>query len=169
MRFALVAAVAAVAALSPALAEPLHYGPKAGVFGTGYKDDVEKDGSLRIVTEYRSRDPYPALNVALYRAAELAREAGKPYVQILGGDGVSRQGIASGFVYARPSDSSVAPTSCRPHVKRCYTAEVAQVLNALSGPSGDEPGVAKPSSTDQFGRSVSRVGFGVGAIAWSER
>ena len=169
MRFALVAAIAAVVTASPALADALRYGPKDGAFGTGYKDDVEKDGSLRIVTEYHSRDPYPALNVALYRAAELAREVGKPYVQVLGADGMSSQGVASGFVYARPSDSPAAPTSCRPHVKRCYTADVGQVLSALSGPAGDQPGVAKPSSTDQFGRSVSQAGFGVGAIAWSER
>jgi hypothetical protein len=167
MRLTVFIAIAASLTLSPASAENLHYGPKEGIFGTGYKHDIEKDGSWRIVTEYRSADPYLALDVALYRAAELARDAGRPYVQVLGGYGTSRGFIASGFVYARASDSPAAPATCR-HVKRCYTAEVAKVLDALSGPSGDEPGIPKPSLVDEHGRSVTVLGFGIGAVAWSQ-
>ena len=168
MRLALVVAIAAVLASSPASAGKPYYGPKSGPFGTGYKHNVEKDGSLRIVTEYHSRDPYLALNVALYRAAELARDAGKPFVQVLGGNASSRHGVAVSFVFARPSDSPSAPAACR-RAKQCYTADVASVLQAVGGPHGNEPGIAKPTGTDRFGRSVSFEGFGIGAVAWSQR
>jgi hypothetical protein len=167
MRIALIAAIVAVGAWSPAIANP-YYGPKSGPFGTGYKQNVEKDGSLRIVTEYHSRDPYLALNVALYRAAELARQAGSPYVQMLGGSAYARNGVAIGTAYARPTTSPLAPTACR-RAKRCYTADVAAVLRALGGPYGNQPGIAQPSGTDSFGRSVSVEGFGIGAVAWLER
>ena len=168
MRIAFIAAIAAVMVSSPASARDIYYGPKSGPFGTGYKHNVEKDGSIRIVTEYHSRDPYVALNVALYRAAELARDAGKPFVQMLGGYAQARNGVAVGFAYARPTDSSSAPAACR-RAKRCYTADVATVLRALGGPYGNQPGIARPTGTDQFGRSVSFEGFGTGAVAWFER
>jgi hypothetical protein len=143
------------------------YGPKHGAFGEGYIENVEKDGSWRIVTEYRSGDPYLAVDVALYRAAELARELGQSYVQVLGGHGMSRYGAATGYVYMRPSERPEAPANCRD--KQCYTADVAKVLDALSGPDGDQPGVVKPSSEDEYGRPVSYLGFGIGAIAWTNR
>jgi hypothetical protein len=168
MRSRLIAAIAAVIASSPATAANPYYGPMSGPFGTGYKQNVEKDGSLRIVTEYHSRDPYLALNVALYRAAELARQAGSPYVQMLGGSAYARNGVAVGTAYARPTTSPLAPTTCR-RAKRCYTADVAAVLRALGGPYGNQPGIAQPSGIDSFGRSVSGEGFGVGAVAWLER
>ena len=160
--------IAAVVASSPASAGKLHYGPKSGPFGTGYKHDVEKDGSLRIVTEYHARSADLALDVALYRAAELAREAGKPFVQVLGGSAYARNGVAVGLVYARPSDTAAAPTACR-RAKQCYTADVATVLQALGGAHGNEPGIARPTAVDAFGRSVIFSGFGTGAVAWFRR
>ena len=166
--FAAAAAATAVLASSSAIAGGSAYGPKNGIFGTGYKDKVEDDGSLRIVTEYHSMDPDFALNVALYRAAELARGAGKPFVQILGGHASARNGVALGYVFARPSDSPSAPLACR-RAKACYTARVDAVLAALSGPRGNEPGVVRPAGTDRFGRSVSFGGYGAGAVAWHER
>jgi hypothetical protein len=145
-----------------------YYGPKQGIMGEGYKHSAQKDGSWRIVTEYHSSDPMLALDVALYRAAEMAKEGGQRYVQILGGYGSSNYGVANGFVYARASDSPSAPPSCRD--KRCYTADVAQVLDALSGPSGNEPGIAKPSiQLDEKGRQVMMLGMGIGAIAWKDK
>ena len=119
------------------------------------------------MTEYHTRDPMIAVDVALYRAAELAREQGKRYVQVLNGYGMSGHGVANGFVYAVGSDSPAAPTSCK--AKRCYTADVAKVLEALSGPDGRTPGVPKPSYVDQMGRQVTISGFGIGAIAWTQR
>ena len=165
----LFALVAAVTAISPAAARnyvPV-YGPKHGIMGEGYKHTVGRDGTWRIVTEYHMRDPLIAIDVALYRAAELAREQGKPYVQVLEGYGTAGYGVASAFVYAIGSDSAAAPTSCR--VKRCYTADVAKVLEALSGPDGRTPGVPKPSYVDPYGRQVTVDGFGIGAIAWTQR
>ena len=168
MRFALAAAAAAALIASSASARSVYYGPKNGPFGTGYKHSVEKDGSLRIVTEYHARSADLALDVALYRAADLARDAGKPFVQILGGHAYARNGVAVGFVFARPSDSSSAPAQCR-RAKRCYTADVASVLRVLGGPNGTAPGIAVPSGTDAFGRSVIASGFGTGAVEWSRR
>jgi hypothetical protein len=159
MRFALVAITAAIVA-SSASARTVYYGPKSGPFGTCYKHNVEKDGTLRIVTEYHARSADLALNVALYRAAELARDAGKPFVQILGGYAYSRTGVAVGLVFARPSDSSSAPEQCR-RAKQCYTADAARVLQALGGPDGTEPGTPKPIGTDAFGRSVSAEDLGL--------
>jgi hypothetical protein len=135
--------------------------------GEGFKHSVEKDGTWRIVAEYHTRDPLIALDVALYRAAELAREQGKRYVQVLNGYGTSGYGVANAFVYAVGSDSPAAPTSCK--AKRCYTADVAKVLESLSGPDGRTPGVAKPSYVDGYGRQVTIDGFGIGAIAWTQR
>ena len=162
------AVIAAIVVASPASARDIYYGPKSGPFGTGYKHDVEKDGSLRIVTEYHARSADTALDVALYRAAELARETGKPFVQVLGGSAYSRTGVAVALVYARPSDTPAAPDKCR-RAKQCYTADVASVLRTLGGPAGSQPGVARPSGTDEFGRSVSYSGFGTGAVAWLRR
>jgi hypothetical protein len=164
----LVVAAAAILMSSSANAGNSSYGPKSGVFGTGYKDKVEDDGSLRIVTEYHSPNPDFALNVALYRAAEIARSVGKPFVQILGGHASARNGVALGYVFARPTDSAAAPLACR-RAKTCYTANVGEVLAALSGPRGNEPGVVRPTGTDRFGRSVSFGGYGAGAVAWTER
>lgn len=158
---------AIIAAPVAAGQQPRYYGPKKGMFGEGYKHSVEKDGSWRIVTEYHDRDALPAIDVALYRAAELARQEGHAFVEILGGYGSSGPGASNGFVYARPSDSPAAPTNCRG--KPCYTADVAQVLRALSGPSGYERGVAAPSSVDRFGRQVTVSGFGIGAVAYSRQ
>lgn len=168
MRMSLVVAVAAVLASSPATAGTPSYGPKGGPFGAGYKHEVEDDGSLHIVTQYHSRHPDFALNVALYRAAELARAAGRPFVQILGGYASARHGVALGHVFARPSETPSAPLACR-RAKTCYTADVASVLAALSGPNGNEPGIVKPTGTDRYGRSVSFGGYGAGAVAWFQR
>ena len=125
------------------------------------KHSVQDDGSWRIVTEYHTNDPYIAVNVALYRAADLAREAGKPYVQVLGGYGQASWGVASGFVFARPSDGPAAPADCK--AKRCYTADVAKVFEELGGADGNQPGVPKPT-VDDHGRTVLQSGFGIGPI-----
>src|SRR3954451_16133987 len=85
------------------------YGPKHGLMGEGFKHTIEKDGTWRIVTEYRTRDPLVALDVGLYRAAELAREQGKRYVQVLNGYAMGGYGSSNGFVYAIGSDSPAAP------------------------------------------------------------
>jgi hypothetical protein len=143
------------------------YGPKHGVMGEGFKHTIEKDGTWRIVTEYRTRDPLVALDVGLYRAAELAREQGKRYVQVLNGYAMGGYGSSNGFVYAIGSDSPAPPASCK--AKRCYTADVAKVLDALSGPTGRTPGVAKPTFADEFGRPVTIDGYGIGAVSWKQR
>jgi len=143
------------------------YEPLSGAFSEGYKEKLQSDGSYRIVTRYNARDPIDALDVALYRAADLAQKVGMPYVQILSGSARSDYGVSTGYVSARPADSAAAPTTCRD--KHCYTADVAKVLYILSGPSGTQPGVAKQSSVDERGRAVTVMGLGIGAIAWADR
>ena len=169
MRFAKTILVAVCLVSSPVLARDAshYYGPKDGMMGEGYKHSVQKDGSWRIVTEYHTRDPLMALDTALYRAAELARDGGHRYVQILSGYGSSSYAVANGFVFAQPADTPEAPTHCKD--KRCYTADVARVLYLLSGPSGDEPGLAKPTSVDEHGRQVTVSGYGIGAVSWASR
>jgi hypothetical protein len=103
------------------------------------------------------------VDVALYRAAELAREARQPYVQILGGSGTARMSVSTAIIYARPS---ATPPACR-RSKRCYTADVGKVITTLSGPSGNQPGVAAPAGPDSYGRTVTVSGFDTGAIAWT--
>ncbi len=53
-------------------------------------------------------------------------------------------------------------------MKRCYTADVAKLLEELGGADGKQPGVPKPN-TDEQGRTVTTSGFGVAAIAWADR
>lgn len=157
--------VAAFLAVSPAIARDAtpFYGPKTA-FGEGYKEKLQDDGSWRVVAEYLRPDPVMALDVALFRAAAIAREGRHAYVQILGGSVRSSRAGSTATVFARPTDSPAAPTDCRD--QRCYTADVAKVREALGGPWGDQPGVPKPSSVDRYGRRVSASGYGTGAVAW---
>lgn len=160
--------ISALAVHSVAIAEEFipPYQEKSGMMGIGYKDNIRKDGSWAIYASYPGREPYTALNVAMYRAAELSQNAGKPYVQILGGGGSASYGAAKSWVYARASDSPSAPDNCE--MKRCYTADVAKLLEALGGADGKQPGVPKPT-IDEHGRTVTTFGFGVGAVAWADR
>lgn len=157
--------VATLLAVSPAIARDAtpYYGPKSA-FGDGYKENLQPDGSWRVVSEYLRSDPAMVLDVALFRAAAIAREGGHAYVQILGGTVRSSRIQSTAVVFARPTDSPAAPTDCRD--QRCYTADVAKVREALGGPWGDQPGVPKPSSVDRYGRHVSVSGYGTGAVAW---
>jgi len=51
------------------------YEPLSGAFSEGYKEKLQSDGPYRIVTRYNARDPIDALDVALYRAADLAQKS----------------------------------------------------------------------------------------------
>lgn len=163
MRSTILLAAAALA-VSPAIARDAvpYYGPKT-TFGEGYKEQLQGDGSWRVVADYNKSDPVMALDVALFRAAAIAREHGHAYVQVLGGYARSSRFSSSATVFARPTDSPAAPSDCRD--PRCYTADAMKVRDLLSGPSG-QPGVARPSSIDRYGRPVSVSGYGTGAIAW---
>jgi hypothetical protein len=158
---------AAGAMLIPSLAVAVDYHPwSGGLISQGYKESIEKDGSWRIVAEYSNSDPIDALDVALYRAADLARAEGKKYVQILGGSASSRMRTATAIIFATASDSPAAPAGCH-RSKRCYTADVATVLDILGGENGRAPGNARVTSYDKYGRPVRSSGFGTGAIAWT--
>ncbi len=101
--------------------------------------------------------------MAMYRAAELARENGTRYIAFLGGQESRSPGIYSATVYARPSDSAAPPSGCRSNRRgTCYTADVVEVLRILGGPGGKQPGVAIVDHYDEYGRAVSFSGFGVG-------
>lgn len=148
--------------------EAPYYGPAKRWHGIGYKlgyeDRIAKDGSWQIETAVRGRDE--AIDMALYRAAERARDEGYRYVMLLGGRSVTSYGISSATLYARPSHEAVAPVGCRSRkATTCYTADVAEVLRILGGPDGTQPGVAIVDHRDEFGREVFLSGYGTGAIA----
>jgi hypothetical protein len=145
--------------------EPPYYGvmKRAGIGKIGYRDRVEKDGTWRIDVAMRGRD---AIDMALYRAAERARDAGYRYVFLLGADAWRSPGIETATVYARPSHEPVAPVGCRSRkVTRCYTADVAEVMRILGGPGGTQPGVPIVDHRDEFGREVFLSGYGTGGVA----
>lgn len=145
-----------------------YYGPMKrwhGIgFKFGYEDRTEKDGSWRIDTAIHGRGE--AIDMALYRAAERARDEGYRYLFILGGSGSTSPGIDAATVYARPSHEAVSPIGCRSkRVSSCYTADVAEVLRSLGGLGGTQPGMPVMDHRDESGREVFLSGYGVGGIA----
>lgn len=147
----ILALAAMLCSAAPATARDYVYGPMRGILGEGYKQTLEKDGVWRVVTTYRARFPQIALNVALYRAAEIAREGGQTHLQILAGHAIWSWGVAQGFVYARPSDSPAPPIKQDCRRKACYTVAVAAILDA-------EPDGGKDRFLDPAGHEVP-IGF----------
>jgi hypothetical protein len=145
-----------------------YYGPMKRWHGIGYKfgyaDRVEKDGSWRIDAAVHGGGD--AIDMALYRAAERARDEGYRYVFFLGGTGSTSPGIDAATIYARPSRDAVPPTGCRSKkLASCYTADVGEVLRILGGPGGRQPGVPIVDHRDEFGREVFLSGYGTGGVA----
>lgn len=143
-----------------------YYGPALRWHGIGYKlgyqDRIQPDGSWRIEVSARSGEP---VDMALYRAAERARDLGYRYVALLGGVEHRIPGMRWVTLYARPSATADAPTTCRSSRKgTCYTADVGEVLRVLGGPGGAQPGVAMVDHLDRFGRAVTYSGYGTGAV-----
>ncbi len=161
------ALIAALAAGSASAREPGRYGPIGGLFsGSGFDHKVRADGSWVVDASSRAADgPGFALNMAMYRAAELAHEQGFAYVQFLSGSASERRltHSESARVVVRPSHSPAAPTGCKPG--RCYTADVAHLMRLLGGPGGNQPGTAFPTRVDEYGRAVTITGFGLAQAA----
>lgn len=115
------------------------YRPLDGWGFVGYKDRKEKDGTWRIVANSaRMHGTGFALNMATYRAAELARDAGYPYVEILGDDTLVERGLNANLgnervvLFARPSKRSNRPVTCRSRMAAgCYTANVDVIMARL--------------------------------------
>ena len=161
------------AVTTPAVAaDAPYYGPMKAWHGWGYrygyKDDFAKDGSWRVDAAARSGH---AVDVAMYRTAERAREAGFAYVQFLRARGSDGPAYSYATVFSRPSHSPAAPAECGAgRAGACYTAEVAEVLRRLGGANGRQPGVAIADHYDRYGRAVSYSGFGIGmALAAAAR
>lgn len=153
------AAAQSTAALA---AEPPFYGPMNAWDGVGFKDSLQKDGTYRIVAGVRSGE---AIDMAVYRAAELADQLGFAYVELLGGSETRSSGLNSATLYARPSRSATPPAAClskRPYT--CSTADVRQLLRAVGGTGGAQPGVAVAHHVDRYGRQVFYSGPGIGAV-----
>jgi hypothetical protein len=130
------------------------------------KEKPTDDGYWKIEASSERGDRRLAIDKALYRAAELARLGGHRYVEMHDAYSSADRFRESATLFARAADAPVAPQRCRSgKAKRCYTADVAAVLQRLSGTSGNEPGVATPTSIDKYGRTVTESGFGIGAIA----
>ena len=132
----------AVPAAAPArlIPEKRTYRP-LDLFDNGYKDSIQKDGTWRIVANSRPMDgPGFAWDMALYRAAELARQSGHPYFQIFDshgaiGTGLYVRGREMVRIVVRGSDSAAAPADCRVKDKQsCITHETAEIL-ARIGPT----------------------------------
>ncbi|CUS45099.1 hypothetical protein MGWOODY_Smn1881 [hydrothermal vent metagenome] len=141
-----------------------YYGPMSG--GAGYKDSPTKDGYWKIEGATQGGNGL-AVDVAIYRAAEMAQAAGSRFVEIHDAYS-SRNGLRDerATLFARPAAAALHPSLCRSGKPgRCYTADVALVMRKLSGASGYEPGVAAPTYTDKYGRTVTESGFGVGSIS----
>lgn len=148
--------------------KPPYYGPMKGFWqgGEGYSEKVEKDGTLRVDALTRGDH---ALDIAMYRAGELARASGHAYVELLGGSGM-RQGILySATLYLRPSHNPASPTACRSKRRSCYTADVAELLRVLGGPGGTQPGVPVVDHYDEHGSEVRISGFGIAAASINPR
>lgn len=159
--------LAAVQPVSALAASAPYYGPMKTWTGLGFKDAVEKDGTWRIEAGTRGREP---VDLAMYRAAERARDAGYAYVELLGG--IERHGPAgySATLYARPSHSPAMPAVCRSKRKgTCYTADVGEVLRILGGPDGTQPGVAIVDHVDADGSQVFLSGYGTGMASATPR
>lgn len=159
--YAAAAPIAAHAADAPYYGPMKRWGPIGYKFG--YKDSVEKDGSWRVsVTTRRGA----AIDIAMYRAAEMARDLGYPYIELLGGWERTTLGMGTADLYARPSRSAADPATCRSKRRRsCYTADVGEVLRILGGPDGSQPGVPIVDHLDEHGNSVSFSGFGIAAAS----
>jgi len=141
-----------------------YYGPMRN--GVGYKDKLTDDGYWKIEAATQG-GMFHAEDVAIYRAAEMARQQGVAFVEIHDAYTTTRRLMnqEQATLYARPAAAPVHPAACRSgKEKRCYTADVAIVIAKLSGPSGREPGVGAPSYVDEYGRTVTLGGFGLGAV-----
>jgi hypothetical protein len=135
--FLIAAPTAATGGLVPA---PRTYRP-LDLFGNGYKDKLQKDGTWRIVANSRPFDgPGFAKDMALYRAAELTTAAGHSHFQILEasgtiGTGMYVRGRETIKLIVRPTDSAAPPTECRAKQPRaCVTLEAAETI-ARIGPT----------------------------------
>ena len=166
-RFLLCLVLAGTAGPAFAWGKAPYYGPmkRSGLgFGLGYRDRIDKDGSWRI--DATTRGEGDAIDLALYRAAERAREAGYRYVFLLGGRWSKTPGIDVATLYARPSHEAVPPIGCKSRkATACYTADVAEVRRILGVPDGAQPGVAILDHHDEFGRAVYLSGYGTGGVA----
>lgn len=141
-----------------------YYGPMRS--GQGYKEELTKDGYWKIQAATKGRRML-AIDVALYRSAELTHAAGGRFVEIHDAySAENRRGDQQATLFARVAAKAAPPVVCRSgKPNRCYTADMAVVMRRLSGASGKEPGMAAPSRVDQYGRTVYESGYGTGAIA----
>lgn len=131
-----------------------------------HDDEVTRDGYWKIEARTQGAGQRMAIDVALYRAAELARAAGHQYVELHDAHSRRNSSGESAMLFARGANAPVHPGECRSRrARRCYTADVQAVLRRLSGVSGNEPGVATPSYIDEYGRTVTQSGFGIGAVS----
>jgi hypothetical protein len=137
--------------------------------GFGYQDKLKRDGFWEIDAGTTRNSGVLAIDVAIYRAAELAKAGGHRYVELHDASGrEDRFGRVSAKLYARPNAAPVHPTACRSgKPDRCYTADIELVFARLSGDDMRHPGVAAGSQIERYGRQVVASGFGIGAVAGS--
>lgn len=170
MRFApaLVILALTVSATAHAGGGQYRYEPM-NALGFGYHEKLKRDGFWEIDAGTTQNSGVLPIDVAIYRAAELAKAGGHRYVELHDASGrEDRFGGLSARLYARPSDAPVHPTTCRSgKPNRCYTADTELVFARLSGDDMRHPGVAAGSQIERYGRQIVPSGFGTGAVAGS--
>jgi len=114
---------------------------KMDMFGNGYKDSVQKDGTWRIVANARPVDgPEFGRDMAFYRAAEMTTAAGQSHFQILDMQASTMKVYGGDAKYTvklivRPSDSAEAPSDCRAKDRTVCVTLVAELIRARIGPT----------------------------------
>jgi len=116
------------------------YGPSGITRAVGYHDHARTDGTWSIETRSSSmqRSGY-AMDMALYRAAEVATQQGHRFIQLLRseatiGTGTLNRGAETVSLIVRFADMDAPPADCLQrgrHPGTCYTAEAAKILSRL--------------------------------------
>lgn len=136
---ALLLAVPTVAAAG--LLPPPRTYKKMDMFGNGYKDSVQKDGTWRIVANARPVDgPEFGVDMAFHRAAEMTAAAGHSHFQILDMQTTTMRVYGGDAKYTvklivRPSDSAETPFDCRARDKTLCVTLAAELVLARIGPT----------------------------------
>lgn len=122
------------------LPEPRTYKKAEGSF-YGYREKLQKDGSWKVTAGTLKRDGEAfSQEMALYRSAEIARNAGKKWFQVTDlttmspGPG-SNQVEVKTWLYILPVDDPQQPIACRSKIPAsCSTFNVDLVLASI-GPT----------------------------------
>ena len=117
--------------------KPRTYSP-TDMFGNGYKESLQKDGTWKVSAITRGHDGRGfSQEMALLRAAELVLASGKTHIQVLDftgqvGTGTMVYGKEIVRIVVRASDEAGPPTDCKPRNKDfCVTLNAADIVSKI--------------------------------------